>query len=287
MQTCITVSLQCRRRCCRISYWTRRKQAELFDSKGQRTEVTGLKKHRYTILAVLILLLCWQLLSMRIQQEIFLPSPANTIRALWNMLQTGELYLSVGHSFFRIMSGFALALTAGTVLAVLAAGSKLLTAVSDLFMQLIKAIPVASFVILVLLWVESAQLSVVISFLMALPIVYTNVRDGIRQTDKKLLEMAKVFRFSQWKRMRYIYLPAVLPHFLSACSVGMGLCWKSGVAAEVIGLPQHTIGSQLYEAKLYLMTPELFAWTALIVCLSVLTEKVVMWLIHRVTDLLE
>ncbi len=244
-----------------------------------------MKKHKYTILAVFILLLCWQLLSMRIQQEIFLPSPANTVRALWDMLQEGELYLSVGHSFFKIMSGFVLALAVGTLLAVLAAGSKLLTAVCDLFMQLVKTIPVASFVILVLLWVESAQLSVVISFLMALPIVYTNVRDGIRQTDVKLLEMAKVFRFGRWKKVRYIYLQAVLPYFLTACSVGLGLCWKSGVAAEVIGLPQHTIGAQLYEAKLYLMTPELFAWTALIVCLSVLTEKGVMWLIHHVTDL--
>ncbi|MBQ9118772.1 MAG: ABC transporter permease subunit [Lachnospiraceae bacterium] len=240
-----------------------------------------MKKKGYSILAGVILLLFWQLLSMKIDKEIFLPSPGNTLKALFHLLQTKEFYLSVGGSCLRIMSGFVLALAAGTLLAVSAACVSLLRAVFDLAMQLMKAIPVASFVILVLLWIESAQLAIVISFLMVLPVVYTNVRDGIGQTDAKLLEMAAVFRLSHWKRIRYIYAPAVLPYFVSACSVGLGFCWKAGIAAEVIGLPERSIGEQLYEAKLYLMTPELFAWTAVIVMVSVLFEKLVMRLIRR------
>lgn len=240
-----------------------------------------MKNKGYSILAVVILLLCWQLFSMKIDKEIFLPSPGDTVRALLALLQTKEFYFSVGSSCLRIMSGFVLALAAGILLAMLASCNRLLLAIFDLLMQLMKAIPVASFVILVLLWVRSKHLAIVIAFLMVLPVVYTNVRDGIRQTDKKLLEMATVFRLSRGKRIRYIYMPAVMPYFVSACSIGLGFCWKSGIAAEVIGLPDRSIGEQLYEAKLYLMTPELFAWTAVIVVVSVVVEKLVMRLIRR------
>lgn len=153
---------------------------------------------------------------------------------------------------------------------------------SEKDVQLVKSIPVASFVILVLLWVSTSRLSTIISFLMVLPVVFTNVRGGIRQVDEKLLEMAEVFRLGIWKKVRAIYLPAVKPSFLTACSIGLGFCFKSGIAAEVIGLPANSIGGELYKAKLYLMTPELFAWTIVIVAASVLFEKLVMWGIRKI-----
>ena len=114
---------------------------------------------------------------------------------------------------------------------------------------------------------------------MVFPPVYLNVLEGIRQTDRKLLEMAKVFRVPLWRRVTGIYLPAVLPYFRTAASLGLGLCWKAGVAAEVIGLPVGSIGEQLYNAKVYFLTPELFAWTAVIVAVSVVFEKLFLCLV--------
>ena len=115
---------------------------------------------------------------------------------------------------------------------------------------------------------------------MVLPIVYTNVRDGILETDVKLLEMADVFALSPWKRFRFIYVPEVFPYFQSACSVCLGLAFKSGIAAEVIGIPSGSIGEQLYNAKIYLNTPDLFAWTLVIVLLSLLLEKLILAVLH-------
>ena len=151
-------------------------------------------------------------------------------------------------------------------------------------MLTIKSIPVASFIILALMWLRSAgNLAVFISFLMVLPVVYTNTLAGIRETDARLLEMAAVFRVPPAKRVRYLYVPAALPYFRSACTVGLGLCWKSGVAAEVIGMPSGSIGEKLYQAKVYLETPDLFCWTLTIVLLSVGCEK----LLSLLTELVE
>jgi len=144
----------------------------------------------------------------------------------------------------------------------------------------IKTVPVASFIILALVWLRSSQLSFFISFLMVFPPVYLGVLTGIGQTDKKLLEMAKVFHVPFRRQVRYLYLPAIAPHFRSAVSLGLGLCWKAGIAAEVIGLPDGSMGERLYMAKVYFMTPELFAWTVVIVTVSMIFEK----LFLRLTD---
>lgn len=237
--------------------------------------------YRRKIIAVLVLLVTWQCLSMWVNKSVFLPSVPDTLHALISLARTKEFYHSIAASFVRIAAGFILAMIAGIFTAVLAELNAQIGEILQLLMQLMKSIPVASFVILVLLWVHSAQLSIVISFLMVLPVVFTNVRGGIRQTDAKLLEMAKVFQLGIWKKIKNIYLPAVRPAFVTACSVGLGFCWKSGIAAEVIGLPKNSIGGELYKAKLYLMTPELFAWTIVIVAISVLFEKLVMWGIRR------
>lgn len=137
----------------------------------------------------------------------------------------------------------------------------------------VKAVPVASFIILALVWLDAEALSLFISTLMVFPPVYLNVLEGLRQTDQKLLELARVYRIPFRRRVWGVYLPQALPYFRSAASLALGLCWKAGVAAEVIGLPAGTIGERLYTAKIYLQTPDLFAWTAVILALSAIFER--------------
>lgn len=239
-----------------------------------------------TCLAVLFWLFAWQALSVYVSNRILIASPVETLVTLGRLFQTTEFWKAVGSSFAKLVCGFFLGMTAGIVLAVAAFVSKPAEALISPVLCLIKAVPVASFIILALLWVSSAKLSVLISFLMVVPVIYTNVLTGIRSTSRELLEMAEVFSLCVGKRLRYIYLPAVLPYFVSACSVSLGFCFKSGIAAEIIGLPDHSIGEKLYEAKLYLMTGELFAWTAVIVLLSVCFERIVMLLIRTISGVL-
>ena len=242
----------------------------------QKEQSRNFKKYGRMAAAAIFWLVVWQLVSMRIETKILFASPVSVFLKLGELIQTAVFWHSAAFSFLRIAAGFILALAAGSLLAVISAACTFLRELISPLMKLIKAVPVASFVILALLWVSSRNLSVLISFLMVLPVIYSNILQGILETDHRLLEMAKVFRVSLVRRVRYIYLPSVLPYLVSACSVGLGFCWKSGVAAEVIGIPNGSIGRQLYEAKLYLMTEDLFAWTFVIVAISVLFEKLIM-----------
>lgn len=247
----------------------------------------GKPRRRIRLWAVAVWLLLWQLGAMALNQKILLVSPVQVLLRLGELLPQGGFWGAVGFSFWRITLGFLLACAAGTALGVL---SSRFWPVRDLcapLMATVKSIPVASFIILVLIWVPSRNLSIIISFLMVTPIVYQNVLGGISSMDRKLTEMADVFEVPFPRRLRYLYLPQVMPFFRSACAVGLGLCWKAGVAAEVIGLPDGSMGEQLYEAKAYLSTPDLFAWTVVIVLVSLVFEKLFLFLLNRLGRRLE
>lgn len=230
--------------------------------------------------AVVFWLAVWQCAAMAVGQEVFLVSPLQALHTLLGLLPRKEFWQRVCFSSGRILLGFAL----GTVVsAVLAAAAESCPAAETLLapvMQLVKATPVASFIILALVWVRGSSLSVLISFLMVLPVMYSAVRTGIESADPQLLEMAQVFRLPLGRRLRAVWLPAVLPAFRQGCSVALGICWKSGVAAEVIGLPDGSIGDALYRAKITLSTGELFAWTFVIILLSIGFEKLFLALLR-------
>ena len=223
--------------------------------------------------AVLFWLAVWQAAAMAIGQEVFLVSPVQALRCLLRLLPQADFWHRVGFSAGRILLGFGLGVVCSAALAVAAEICPAAEILIAPVLQLVKATPVASFIILALVWVRGSSLSVLISFLMVLPVLYGAVRTGIRAADPQLLEMAKVFRLPLGRRLRAVWLPAVLPAFRQGCSVALGICWKSGVAAEVIGLPNGSIGDALYRAKITLSTGELFAWTFVIILISAAFEK--------------
>ena len=97
-----------------------------------------------------------------------------------------------------------------------------------------------------------------------------------------LLEMSQVFSMPFLKKVRYLFIPAVHPYLVSSCRTALGMSWKSGVAAEVIGIPKASIGEQLYYTKLYLDTSGLFAWTFSIILISAVFEFVFLTLLKKV-----
>ena len=229
----------------------------------------------------------WQFLSMIINQEILLVSPVLAIKTLYAMLGESEFWISVGHSFIRIFLGFVLGMTVGTSLAILSYRFKTFKSLLEPLVVTVQTVPVVSFIILLLIWVRPVNLSVVVSFLMVVPIFYRNIGGGLNSIDGGLLDLSSVYNISIAKRVRYLYLYMLEPHMKSACEVGIGFCFKSGIAAEVIGMPINTIGERLYQAKIYLNTSELFAWTISIIILSLVFRYFFIKLLDGIFDKLE
>lgn len=228
--------------------------------------------------SVALWLLVWQGGSMALAAAVpggglLLASPVQAVRRLLELLPSPVFWRAVGNSSARIFGGFLLSCGLALLLAALAAGRPWLQELLAPPVAAVKATPVASFIILSLVWLDARSLSLFISALMVFPPVYLNVLEGLRGTDPKLLELARVYRIPLGRRIRGIYMPQVLPYFRSAASLALGLCWKAGAAAEVIGLPEGTIGERLYTAKIYLQTPDLFAWTAVILILAAAFER--------------
>lgn len=224
---------------------------------------------------------------MALDQQILLVSPIQVLARLGELALQAEFWKAVGFSMLRITGGFLFGAAVGTVLAAFSARLRLVEELLAPLLLAIKSIPVASFIILSLILFSSRNLSILISFLMVLPVLYSGVLGGIRAMDRQMLEMAQLFRIPTLRRIRYVYLPQVLPYFQAACASALGLCWKSGIAAEVIGMPTGSIGERLQQAKVYLDTLDLFAWTLVIVLVSLLFERFFLVVLKQAAHRLE
>lgn len=239
------------------------------------------EKYGKKIAAAAVWLLIWQLVTLLVDNRILLAGPWETLLALAERVRQGSFWLTVVCSLLRIGSGFLAGLALGLLLAATAGCFPLMEELLRPFMSLLKAIPVASFVVLFLIWWRSNVLAVAVSFCIVLPNIYVNTLEGIRNVDGGLLEMARVLEIPAWNRFFYIYRPALKPYLDSAVRISVGMSWKSGVAAEVIGTPAFSVGEQLYLSKIYLDTAGVLAWTAVTVLASVLCEKAVLALWER------
>ena len=244
-----------------------------------------MKKREIRIWAVLAWLIIWQIAAMVLDQEIFLVSPWRAFLRFLQLAGTTAFWLAALGSTLRIAAGFLLAFVCGAGCAYLAARFRRVRELMTPLVAVIKAVPVASFVILALICFSSRYLAVLISFLIVFPLIYASTLAGIGNVDARMLEMGKVFRLDRPTLFRYIYLPALSAFLTPALRTAIGMAWKAGTAAEVIGTPRGSIGAKLQQAKVYLETPDLIAWTLAIILLSILTEKLVMFLLTRVEKL--
>ena len=224
-------------------------------------------------LSVILAVAVWQVSAMAVGKDFLFPTPISVLGRLLTIWQEDGFFIAVSQSFGKIVLGFLLALLAGLILAVLAGRFSLIEHLLWPYMITIKSVPVASFIVLALMWLTSSQLSTFISFLMVLPVIYTNILGGIKNSDRNMDRMADLFRLPWHRRILYVWIPRIKPFLISACSLALGLSWKAGIAAELIGIPANSLGEMLYYSKIYFNTLDLFAWTLIIVLISVIFEK--------------
>lgn len=237
--------------------------------------------------AVALWLILWQGASMLVGQEFLLASPLTVLARLAALVQTADFWRAALFTLARILLGFFLGLAAGVTAAGLSARFQWVREFIAPLWAVLRAIPVASFVVVALIWVPSRNLSVLIVFLIVFPLLYASALNEIGRTDPKMLEMARLFDMPAGRKLIYVYALPALGGLESSCVTAMGLAWKSGVAAELISIPAGSIGERLYRAKVYLMTGDLFAWTVLIVLLSAGCARLLSALLRSIAARLE
>ena len=252
-----------------------------------KNKITDPKGKPAKIFAGFLALAMWQLAAVLLNNRLLLVGPVQVLLRLVQLMATGDFWVAAGYSFGRITLGFLLGFLAALILAVISAGVPMAETLLRPYMVAVQTVPVASFIVIALLWLSSRRVSAFISFLIVLPVLYSNILQGIRAADRRLLEMAAVFRMPLLRQIRCIYAPAAEPYTLSACGVALGLCWKAGVAAELISVSAGSIGGRMYDAKVYLEMGDLFAWTITIVAVSACFEKVFQMLLKKLFAMVE
>ena len=227
----------------------------------------------------------WEICALLLDQKILLAGPVDVLQVLVLLIWEASFWETICFSLLRIALGFAIGVLLGCFLAVLSGRFRYIEVFLWPYLEVIKSTPVASVIVLCLVWFSSRNISVLISFFIVFPVVYMNVLSGIRNMDEKMEEMADVYGLGSMERLLYVRLPQLKSYLMPALQLSCGMAWKSGIAAEVIGIPAGSIGRQLYDAKLYLASPELFAWTFVLICVSVLFEKAVMWMVEQLLAL--
>lgn len=235
----------------------------------------SVKKLVHITIAAFFWISVWYAAAYFVKSELLLPYPHRVIGALFTLMATGEFYLSVLFSVLRILGGFLIGIIAGLLCGIVSSLSKLSDMLISPMMTVIRSTPVASFIILTLVWFENTAVPVFISFLMVTPIIYAQTMLGINKCDNDILEMTRAFGFTPARSLLHFWIPSVKPYFISGLLTSMGLAWKAGIAAEVLCSPSPSIGKDLYEAKKYLETPDMLAWTLTVIILSMLLERLI------------
>ena len=240
----------------------------------------GLKAQSRELFRWCFWLLLWELAARLLHNRLLLVGPLETIGVLFRMALGASYWQAVRNSTLRVLGGFLTGALAGIGLAVLAEKREGLRWILSPFVNVIKAIPVASFIVILLIWVGNRNASLFICFFVSFPIFYLNTLAGLGATPRELTEVARLYRLSRHTRVRALYLPVLAPFLESALSLSVGVSFKAGAAAELIGQPLLSFGNGLYRAKIYLETGEVFAWTLSIVLFAMLAERLLSLLLR-------
>ncbi len=231
-----------------------------------------LKRFCRIAVAVLFWIGVWWFAAWRVGKPLLLPGPGKVLERLLALAATPEFYRITANSLWNILIGILFAIVCGVVLSLLTSHVRFLRELLLPLMSVIKATPVASFIVLALIFIGSSNVPTFTTVLIVLPLVWTNLDEGYRSIDPQLREMTVLYKFSPMRRFRLLTLPTLKPYFISSCRASMGMAWKAGVAAEIIAMPRNSIGTMIGDAKQYLLTEDMFAWTLLVILLSLLIE---------------
>ena len=232
-------------------------------------------------LAIAFWVTVWLIIALIVNEKLIVPTPWAVLQAFGDIIKTGDFWLSASISFVRVILGVAVSFIIGCIFAYFIARSKMMDTLLSPLLSIVKATPVASFIVIAWVWFDTSYLPVFISSLIVVPIITSNILQGITAIDQELAEVATVYKFSPLKKLRRLYVPSIAPYFLAACRSSLGMAWKASIAAEMIVMSKNSIGKEIYLAKNDFETAPVFAWTIVVIILSVIIEKSIILIFNK------
>ena len=242
-----------------------------------------------SLLAVLLWLGVWEISARIVDARMLFPTISDVTAALARDALSGDFWLTILLSIFRILLGFIF----GTLLAVILALASLNRGVHVLIKPLVtvaRCTPVASFIMLIWLLISNTLepfIPTVIALLMVFPVVWQSAYNAVASPPAELAEVAMVYGFSKRKRIFYLTIPAMLKSTLPSIITASGLAWKSGVAAEVITYTKYSIGRSISEAKNGIDGASMIAWTVIVIVLGLALEAVIKYFTRKANSVWE
>lgn len=225
-------------------------------------------------------LVVWQVASTLDSSGILLCGPLDALFALCRLSSTQTFWSSIWFSTLRIVAGVLLGYVIAGVLVAASWHTSTMRILLQPALLAIKSTPVACVVVILLIWTGAANVSVITVLLLVVPAIYFALCAGLDNMDAGQRDLFEIFGVRGRRRFFALIWPAILPYLEAASSTVLGMSWKAGIAAELIGVPAGSLGERIYQAKLLLETPDLFAWTFCVICLSWLFEHGAMALLR-------
>lgn len=230
----------------------------------------------YPVIGAGVFLLIWFVAAKATDMEIILPSPSRAFEEFFVLLGTKEFYVALGGTLGRALISFALAFLCAAILAVI---GYLLPPVSKILapvVTILRSVPTMSIILLSLIWLNSSESPVLITFLIVFPLLYSSLERSLKNIDGYVLSMSKVFGVPLMTRIFRMYIPAVLPDTVAAARSNISLGLKVMIASEVLAQTVRSMGVAMQISRVYLDTAALMGWTIAAVILSYLLEGAVL-----------
>lgn len=239
-----------------------------------------MKRIVLTCLSILLIPVAWQLLSWQMAQPQLIPSFPDLIRALLRLVYSPGFLVSIGTTCLRACVGLLLSLAAASITAFLLNRSEAIRFLFMPWLSLLRSVPVISFILLALIFLNPEMIPLLIAFLTMYPLLTENLLKGLMNRRDSWKMLARQFHLNAWNRLFQINYPQLKPYLFSGLASAVGFGWRAIIMGEVLSQCVDGIGKRMKEAQVFIDVPELIAWTLVAIVLSWLTDK----LISRLSD---
>ncbi len=230
---------------------------------------------KHTLVALIssaLLLALWQVGAHVLDSQILLPGLAPVFKTLVSIIGDGPFLANIGATVVRAFQSFLIIIILGSVAGVLGGNFPLFSAAMKPFVTTLKAVPVMSIILLAFIWFTSGQVPLFSAFLMGFPVMYVQVESGWRSIDGNLIQMCDLYEIKGFDRLVHFTIPSLVPSLVTGARISLSMVWKVVIAAEVLTVPRHGVGSRLQLSQINLETADVLGWTLVAIGLTVLGD---------------